>query len=191
MINLIPNQEKKTMIKGFYYRLTVLALLMLCFCILVAIIALLPAYFFSNSKNNIASGRLEAQKKESMPLFDQETSLIIADINTKLNLIESAQKNKFLVSEKVISAIFAKKISSIKITEISYQNIPSTDKKIIISGTAPARETLLLFRRALEDDTSFKKVDLPISNFVKGSDIQFSLTLTPRPKDDSVGQAAQ
>lgn len=191
MINLIPNQEKKTMIKGFYYRLIVLILLMLCFCILVAIVGLLPAYFSSNAKNNIASGKLEAQKKESMPLFDQETSLIITDINTKLNLIESAQKNKFLVSEKVISAIFAKKIPSIKITEISYQNVLPDDKKIIISGTAPARETLLLFRQALEDDASFKKVDLPISNFVKGSDIQFSLTLTPRPNDDSVGQAAQ
>lgn len=179
MINLIPNQEKKKMVRSFYYRLAVLSLLMLSITLVIAILALLPAYFLSNSKNNIASGKLKTQKEQSIPSFDGETEAIIKDINNKLNVIENAQKNEFSATEKVINVIFVKKISSIKITQISYENKTIEGKKVRISGTAPSREVLLLFRRALEEDKSFKSVDLPISNFVKGSNIQFYLSLIP------------
>lgn len=185
MINLIPNQEKKKMVRQFYYRLVILFLAMLSVSFFIATLALLPAYFFSSSKYKIASGKLDMQKAESAPLFDKETEAIIKDINNKLNLIENAQKNKFLVSEKIINAILSKKISSIKITQISYENNAigkspeEAGRKVSISGTAPSRETLLSFRKALEDSSDFKSVDLPISNFIKGSDIQFYLSLIP------------
>ena len=60
-----------------------------------------------------------------------------------------------------------------------YENDATKGKKVTVLGIAPSRELLLLFRRALEDDVAFKKVDLPISNFVKGSNIEFSLSLIP------------
>ena len=47
-----------------------------------------------------------------------------------------------------------------------------------ISGIATNREVLLSFGKALEYDISFSKVDLPISNFVKGKNISFRLTVT-------------
>jgi hypothetical protein len=94
-------------------------------------------------------------------------------------LIEKAESSKFLVSQKVVSAIILKKILGIKITDISYKNDPLLGKTVNLEGTAPSRESLLLFRQALQDDTTFKNVDLPISNFVKGSNIQFYLSLIP------------
>jgi hypothetical protein len=51
-------------------------------------------------------------------------------------------------------------------------------EKISISGRASSREVLLSFRRTLEDNPAFSKVDLPISNFIKGSNIRFYITLT-------------
>ncbi len=179
MINLIPNQEKKKKIRYFYYRLLVLFLVMIGFSFFVASLALLPAYFLSSSKNNIIAEKLNAQKNQTVPLLDEGIEIVVKDINAKLSLLESAEKNKFLVSEKVFNAVFAKKTSDIKITQISYENNQTKDKKIIIRGTAPSRESLLSFRRALEESKSFKTVDLPISNFIKGSDIQFYLSLIP------------
>ena len=119
------------------------------------------------------------QKSEPVPLPDQQTLLAIKDLNNKLTLIENAQNNKFVISEKVINAIILKKIPKIKITDISYENDSLKGKKISIQGNAPSREILLLFRQALEDSVAFKQVDLPISNFVKGSNIQFYLSLIP------------
>lgn len=183
MINLIPNQEKKEMRKSFYSKLVILFFCTGSFSFLIVLVAILPSYFLSSAKNNIANLRLEMQKKEPVPVPDQQTLLAIKDLNEKLNLIEKIEPNEFTISKNVINAIFLKKTSNIKITDISYENNSSQNpllgKKISLQGNAPSREVLLLFRQALEDGATFKQVDLPISNFVKGSDIQFYLSLIP------------
>lgn len=186
MINLIPNKEKKEMVKGFYYRLAVLFLLVTGFSFLAFFVAILPSYFLSSVKNDIINAKLKVQKNESVPVPDQEALRVIKDLKNKLDLVENAENSKFTISEKVINAIIFKKMSSIKITDIFYENdslkAPEGDKavkKITIKGNAPSREVLLLFRQALEDGATFKQVDLPISNFVKGSDIKFYLSLIP------------
>lgn len=183
MINLIPKEEKKKMVRNFYYKLVVLFLVMASISALIVSIAILPSYFFSSVKNNIVKAKLEIQKKEPVPLPDQQTLVVIKDLNNKLGLIEQAQNNEFTVSKKVVNAIILKKMPEIKITNIFYendlQNGSPKGKKISIQGTAPSREVLLSFRLALENDNNFKQVDLPISNFVKGSNIQFYLSLIP------------
>lgn len=183
MINLIPQEEKKKIIKGFYYKLIVLFLAIMGASFLFAFIAILPSYFLSSVKDSIANDKLETQKKEPVPMPEVETLAVIKDLNNKLTLIEKAESNKFIISKQVIDVIFSKKLPDIKITAISYENDSNdnllSNKKITIEGTAPSREMLLLFRQALEADSAFQHVDLPISNFVKGSNIQFYLSLIP------------
>ena len=108
-----------------------------------------------------------------------ETNVIVKKVNSKLDLIEKSSKSQFLVSQKIINTIVVNKMPEIKITDISYDNDIEKGKKVNIEGIAPSREALLSFRLALEGDKNFKQVDLPISNFVKGSNIQFSLSLIP------------
>lgn len=179
MINLIPKKERKRITKDFYYRLIVLFLVMLGFCVSVASVSIIPSYVLSSMKNTLINTKLETQKNEPLPPSGKESLSMIKSINSKLDLVENSEKNKFPLSEKVINAILFKKRPDIKITRILYENDEVKGKKISIAGTAPSREVLLLFRRALEDDPTFKNIDLPISNFVKGSDIQFYLSLIP------------
>src|SRR3989344_8982844 len=122
MINLIPKEKKKKIIIDFYYKLIVLFLVMGGFSFLLISIAILPSYFLSSVKNNIANAKLETQKREPTPLPDQQTLLIIKNLNNKLDLIENAENNKFIISKKVINSIISKKIPDIKITDISYEN---------------------------------------------------------------------
>ncbi len=166
--------------KDFNYRLMVLLFLALSTVFVLATIALLPAYFLSVVKNKSANNKLELQKDIPLPVFDDETNASVTDLNQKLDLVESAQKKYFPVSEKVISVVLAKKLPGIKIQQIGYINDPVKGKIINIAGTAPSRNTLLLFRKAFESDASFTNVNLPISNFVKGTDIEFHLTLTAK-----------
>ncbi len=184
MINLIPNQEKREMIKGFYYRLIVLFLVIASVSFLIAFVIILPSYFLSSIKVNLVNAKLEIQKSEPVPLPEEQTLAVIKDLSNKLTLIENARSDEFTISKKVINAIVFKKMPNIKITGISYEgdskNNSPQSKKISIQGIAPSREVLLLFRQALEDSTFFKQVDLPISNFIKGSDIQFFLSLIPK-----------
>ncbi len=164
--------------RSFYYHFLILSLIMLSVAIFIASVAMVPAYFISSIKENLANAKLDIQKNEVVPPLDQHTTDVIKDLNGKLTLVDNAEKSKFNISTRVINAILLKKIPEIKITSIVF-NTSVTGSTINISGTAPSREVLLAFRRALEDDVAFKKVDLPISNFVKGSNIQFSLSLIP------------
>jgi hypothetical protein len=179
MINLIPKKEKKKMITDFYFRLAFLLVVLLDFCILVVFFSMLPSYFISSVKYSLISASLKNQKLEPLPLLEQASLVSVQDIDKKLILVENFEKNKFLLSVKVIDAILLKKRSDIKITQILYKNDGINGRKINLTGIAPSREVLLLFRQALEDSPSFKDVVLPISNFVKGSDINFFLSLTP------------
>ena len=178
MINLIPNEEKKKKVRDFYFRLFVVSLFVLSFSILIADAVFLPSYFIASAKKNFINSQLTTQKAKPLPEVDKEILSQISDLEKRLTLIENTRKDKYIVSARVINEIIFKKISDIKINKISYQN-NLTGKIIRVSGTAKSRERLLLFRRALEDDPEFKKVDLPISNFIKGSNISFFLTLIP------------
>ena len=167
------------MIKSFYYRLVVVFVLVLTTSLVIASVAVLPSYFLSSIKKNLANQKLVNQKAEPVPELDQKTLADIKNLSNELDLVETAENNKFNVSQKIISAIILHKISGIQITEISYVNDPATGSKISLNGLASSREVLLLFRQALQNDALFKTVDLPISNFVKGSNIEFYLSLTP------------
>ena len=133
----------------------------------------------SNVKKLINT-KLEIQKNEQNILLDQNTIIAIKDLENKLSLIKNTRKNDFIFSQRVIDEIVLKKTPKIKITRIYYKNNSQTDNKINISGKAPGRESILFFRRILEDDTAFSKVDLPILKFVKGIYIKFNLNLIPR-----------
>lgn len=177
MINLIPKDRKKLMVRGFYSRLATLFLFMLSLAVFVGSIALLPAYFISSVKKSASDFKLENQKNEKVPLSNEQALTEIKDINSKLSIVENAEKNKFLPSEKVVDEILSKKTSNIKITQILYNNDATQDKKINILGTASSRQALLSFEETLMNDPAFKNVNLPISSFVKDSDIQFNLSL--------------
>lgn len=179
MIDLTPNEEKKKMAKDFYRRFVVLFLLMLSSSVFIVTLLISPSYFLSLVKEKLANDKLETQKKEPVPLLDQETLVAIKDLDNKLTLIENVGKNKFLVTQRVVNEIVLTKMPDIKIIRISYENSLPGGKKVGINGTAPTRERLLLFREALEDNTAFKSVNLPISNFIKGSNIEFFLSLIP------------
>ena len=179
MINLIPNEEKKVMIKNFYYRLTVVILFALGLVILIASIVLLPSYFISSGKERSFNKSLDAETAKEIETINQQNLSIVLALDYKLSLLEKSSRNKFILSERVINEILLKKTPDIRITQIYFENNVTEGRKINISGTAPSRERLSTFSRTLENDPLFKKVDLPISNFIKGSNIRFSLSLIP------------
>lgn len=183
MINLIPNEEKKKMAQNFYFRLAILSFFMLSFSILFATLAMTPAYILAKARENFINQKLDIQKSEPVPVLDQDTQKAIEVLDTKLSLIEKIENNTLIVSKKIINEIIESKVPGIKITRIFYDNSSLTNKPLGIYGTAPSRERLLLFRQSLENNDSFSNVDLPISNFVKGSDIEFYLTLIPSTKN--------
>ncbi len=179
MINLIPNEEKKIMFRDFYHRLLNVVLVMLAASFFIASLAITPAFLSAYYGGNLINKNLQVQNTEIVSEVDQNTLSEVRSLQDKMSLIEKTQREKYLISNNIINEILIKKLNNIKITDISYKSSSPRGKIVNISGLAPSREALLIFRKSFEENPAFKEVDLPISNFVKGSNIRFYLTLIP------------
>lgn len=180
MINLIPNQEKKKMARDFYIKLVAVFYLVLGSAVFIASTSILPPYFLSSVNKNAVNDRLKLQENVPVPIVGEGTLNKVKELDKKLILVESLKDKHFLVSEKVINKIISLKAPEIRITKISYRNLEENGKTIILEGIAPTRKSLLSFNQVLKEDPFFKEVNLPISNFVKESDIIFSISLIPK-----------
>ncbi|MCX6757336.1 MAG: hypothetical protein NTZ44_00400 [Candidatus Nomurabacteria bacterium] len=178
MINLLPLEEKDKISTEYIFRIVSFYFYVFGTCFFVASITLLPAYFFSSVRENLAIEKLQNLKDLPVTELDHETNNAIQDVNSKVSIIENAEKNKFLVLENMINEIIFKKMTDIKIMQFDYKKDKDGLKTLNLHGLAPNRERLLLFRQTLESDKMFSHIDLPISNFVKGANIDFSLNLT-------------
>jgi hypothetical protein len=157
----------------------VIVLATLGFCFIVATVSVLPSFVSSSIDKNLVWEKLEMQKQETMIPVNSDSLALIEGLDRQLKIIEKAQQKKYLISQKIIKEVISKKMSDIKINRIIYENNSPDSRKVSIYGRAPNRERLLMFRRTLEEDVVFKEVDLPISNFVRGSNIEFYLSIIP------------
>lgn len=178
MINLIPNEEKKRMRTEFYFRLIVMFFVVMGFSVFVSVIPLVPSYVFSITENKSAEARLLSQQKSTPLEPSEDTVFLIQNINQKIKTISDIRNKKVFVSQYIIDQLVQNKPSEIKINQITYTS-SSGEYLVSIRGVAPSRDGLLSFKQYLEKNPSFKEVDLPISNFIKGSNIQFDIKLKP------------
>ncbi|MEI7810040.1 MAG: hypothetical protein WCI41_00575 [bacterium] len=179
MINLIPNEQKKKITVNFYYKIITVVFFMFGTAVLVATFLILPSYVLSSIKLDITVQKLDSQNKEPIPEVDQKTLSVLNALNSKLDLLEKSEKGKYLVSNKIINEVISKKVDGIKINHISYDSSATGQKIVNVGGIASSREKLLLFRQSFEDYAAFKDINLPISSFIKGSNIEFNLSLSP------------
>lgn len=179
MINLIPNEEKKKIRKDFYMRVVIVSFFVLGLSILVSNIMLIPALFYASLEKDIANTNLGLNQSELNLNLDDNKKDLISVIENKISTIKKSQASKFLVSERIIMPVLNKKNEGIKINSIDLSFDNNGDRKINLKGKASSREKLLSFKKSFSQDINFKNVDLPISNFVKSTDIEFNLILIP------------
>jgi hypothetical protein len=177
MINLIPSEEKKKIRKDFYMRVIVVSFFVLGTAVFLSNIMLTPALFYASLEKKLISDQFAKDTNKLTFDLNQANKNAVENLEKKILLIKQAQNNKFLVSENVIDNLLAKKINGILINEINYTKDPNKGNLVNIRGQASSRERLLTFKNSLAQDPNFKNVDLPISNFIKSTDIEFNLVL--------------
>lgn len=178
MINLLPPQEKELLSQEYKWKLLlILGGLILTFFICFSLILLII--------NILISGSVGVQK---IILDQQENALKNPQIQTlKENLISLNQtlsqldffyQNHFEpveVLEKISKAI----PSGIYLTSLSVvPSVAKEDNKTVcnLSGFVPTRDILLEFKENLEKEEFFEEVYFSPTNWVKPTDINFTVS---------------
>lgn len=105
---------------------------------------------------------------------DTKRNAEIKDINALVGRIDSIQR-EYILWTPVIYSIVEKIPPQIKLTSLKLDRSNNT---YILSGVAPTRNDLLLFRDEFSKLPQIKTVDIPLSQLTARTNISFTLTAT-------------
>jgi hypothetical protein len=138
----------------------------------------LPSYFFSISKANLATSRLEAFNKANPEISTNNLDKTIADINSKLGLL-STKDSTYIPSEIILKNLISNLPNGITLNQINYsEEISNNLRTINIIGKASDRAALRNFKSTLDNNPIVALTDLPISNFIGKTNISFTILVT-------------
>lgn len=177
MINLLPISAIKRIITEYRIRLAATALSILGLTVLIALVLLTPSYFLASHKKNIVESDLANPGKSGNESLQEQKKLegMIKEANSVLDLLGGGGKQPS-PSEAVIAKIIGYKTSAIILNAIYYE-ARDTGGYISLRGVAAKRQSLITFADLLKKDSSFTNITSPISDLVKDSNIDFTITL--------------
>jgi len=176
-VNLLPQEEKELLVQEEKWKLIlILEIILLAFFISLALILF--------SIKTYISGQVEAQKillsqKELDAPHIQQLEKNIKDNNLIFAQLHSFYQERISVTGALekISQVLPEKLylSTLNFTVLTSQQ-SKYSAQISLSGFAPTRELLLEFKERLEGQEHFKEVYFPASNWLKPTDINFSVS---------------
>lgn len=181
MLNIFSIEEKKKILIEYRLRLAVVSIFAVGALVLASLILLAPPYFLAISKHNDADRELAAlEEKGGAREQEKEINIQIRDINNKISLLANGAEGR-LSPPQIILDIIEIKGDTIKIEQFAY-DVNLAQERITLSGTALDRSSLALFIEALKMNPLFTDVSLPISSYVKSSDINFTAAIEIKAK---------
>lgn len=182
MFNLLSPEEKKRIRQVYILRFAVVTAIFSLLILLILISLLAPAFYLARSRR-VDLAFTEFLIKGS-PVFKEGEHLtaLFASSRETLSFINSHNSQR--PAADVISRIVGKAPQTIRITGIRFSRSDG-DEIFVVSGVASDRDSLLVFNKALSAAGIFKTVELPISNFTKEANIDFSIILKGIPTPSS------
>jgi len=174
MINLLPLEEKKK-VRGEYIARLAITTLHFLFATLLIIIVFIISFYISltaaQQANRDRLNMLASGVSPSVEGFDQ----IIEGTNKKLHILQGDNKDQHIY-DRVFGTIISHK-GDIRITGLVYEKGKDGSATVRLTGISPDRESLLAFTKVLEQESPFTSVEVPVSNFVKERNIEFSMEI--------------
>ena len=163
-LNLIPKDKKVELgLANFFITLKNIIILFLIITILIAISLLATKAALQNHFNKIVGqSTLTTQ-------FASSFNKGVQRFNKKLAAVENIQDSYIVWTDFFIE--FSKLIPN----EITINSIDVDANKILISGQAKDRQSLLNLEAGLKKSNLFDNVEIPLENLLKKTDIDFNI----------------
>lgn len=165
-LNLISEEFRKQIkFRHLYLFVKKISLALMAITICVAIILLVAKTILQTKFNNIVGQTTLVTKN------NQGYNNKIREINNKINFIAAAQSGFVPWSKaiKIISDIAPANIS------FDYFKINLAERSVKIKGNAGLRDSLLYFKKQMEDSGIFANMEFPIKNILEKENVDFEI----------------
>ena len=176
MSNLLPQRHKADLLKLYRKRYVSLAFFGVAFLALVAIVLLLPSYLYLRSSQILLTTKRDTLASYETATIATQLAGTVTDINSRLGVFPAVTPASPLIAG-MIDPILQVEPAAVHITEFDFApGITAVQAKVSVSGVADSRTDLLAFADKVRDIASFTSVDVPITSFIKDTDVPFTLT---------------
>ncbi len=181
-MNLLPQKEKMENRREYFYRFSAGLTGAVLASLLIGGFALLPSYILIKIKQAELKINLVSLKNLNGADDGAEVYKILEATDQRVDFL-SPQPALFLTA--AAEKIAGRKPAGVRIDGLSYhpqEPAQTWSAAIALTGLATSREALVAFVKALQAEPTFSSINVPVSNFAKDRDIEFSLTLIQNEK---------
>jgi hypothetical protein len=182
MINLIPPEAQRRITYEYGARVVTVCLLLWALAGVVVGVATLPSYLLVTERLQAVSVDLAAATASADSDSAVSRALIVASEQARL-LREAENTQRFSTLVAVVEAAAG---SGVSISSYDFGRDGQALRPVVVGGNAASRQALAAFRDALLAQPLVEEVNLPISNFARDRDIDFSLSISVSSSTDSL-----
>ena len=176
-MNFLPLEEKKNLGRERLRRFFVVFSLGVGAFGFASVILMLPSYLGLELERNNLLRSIAISRKAPLAGEVNAVESEIEGLNLKLELFRKNEREERSLAPllgKILSVVSA----SVSLREFFYEKLSKTNpEQITLGGKAQSRQALLKFASDLERTGEFKKVQSPVSNLLKETNVVFSLIL--------------
>lgn len=176
MYKLLTQEERQKVEAEYRARRTHVALRLTAILLAFIIAALSPLLIQTLGKKNAAILALSSVEDKGESAEAQDLLTWAQSLRVKVAALTPALSSPqpYEYFEKVLKS----KPANVRITSFSYTKAGNV---LNAKGKAPDRQSLLQFQSNLVSSGDFSKVDFPVDNLAKESNIDFEFNITPLP----------
>ncbi len=173
-INLLPKKEQKKIRAEYIIRRRIILAEIVMSIIVTSIVMIIPLHLLNSQlqKEVVLHNEQDTENVKNNEIKDAVSAL-----NTKIDTLQQDAPQSMY---DVISDIAELSGPNIHIRGFNFSIQDNFEQRLLLSGNADDRDSLLTFKQNLETETYVSSVDLPVSNFAQNTDISFSITIILR-----------
>ena len=187
MANLLDPIIKQNIKREYRLRVSAILMFLLALCVLAATVLLIPAYLNSESELRTIGYEIEALQNAGTSVIDPETQAAAAAAGARIKILKNETVDgvaQYIEYVSVLSAL----PDNVDYVSISFSRdvINSDDQtgnaetvsRVLVSGTAPDRETFFNALQNIQAIDWVEDVEYPLSSLSQRQQIDFSLQIT-------------
>lgn len=179
MFTLLTEADSRVVIREYRMRVVVVALLFLIIALLLGLILLMPSFVLISGREKLATEKLATVLTTQEKLLAGNPDENARETKEIMRLLSTRSKQSS-VSE-LFDRVSAHRFSGVRITSLTASINENNMPAIGVSGVASTRQALSAFVKTLEVDKAFTGVSVPVSNFAKSTNLEFTLSLIYTP----------
>ncbi len=172
---LLPKHDIDVLKKEYRIRVFTLLMFFVSCSIVVGIVALIPAYMYSYNQERDSLKKLSQTQKsnESKGIYE-----VIKNLETAEKMVAKLKEDSPIIETSSILdtvLLHGNGLVNINVFQMNITKSASSSAEIVIQGKSKTRESLLTFKKDLEQDKMFYDIEMPISDLAKTIDSTYAI----------------